>query len=80
MTADSSAIGVRPIVRPFEASKIEAQARLKQGRILTQILPLHTFWPAEAYHRDYAHSHALHYTLYRQGCGRDARLEEVWGR
>jgi peptide-methionine (S)-S-oxide reductase len=63
-----------------EASKIEAQARLKQGRILTQILPLHTFWPAEAYHRDYAHSHTFHYTLYRQGCGRDARLEEVWGR
>jgi peptide-methionine (S)-S-oxide reductase len=53
---------------------------LKQGRIVTQILPLRTFWPAEAYHRDYAHSHALHYTLYRQGCGRDARLEEVWGR
>jgi len=63
-----------------EASKIEAQARLKQGRIVTQILPLRTFWPAEAYHRDFAHSHLLHYTLYRQGCGRDARLEEVWGR
>ncbi len=61
-----------------EQSKIEAQKHLKEGRIVTQILPLRTFWPAEAYHRDYARNNALHYNLYRQGCGRDERLAQVW--
>ena len=60
-------------------SEAEAQKRLKHGRIIVPILPLKTFWPAEAYHRDYAHTHALEYNLYRMGCGRDATLRKVWG-
>jgi len=63
-----------------EASKIEAQKDLKQGRILTPILPLKTFWPAEDYHRNYSETHAYNYQAYRQGCGRDQRLQEVWRR
>ncbi len=44
-----------------------------------QILPASTFYPAEEYHRDFAKRNALHYQLYRSGCGRDARLAKIWG-
>jgi peptide-methionine (S)-S-oxide reductase len=62
-----------------EASKLEAQKQLKHGRILTPILPLKTFWPAEEYHRDFAERNRDHYESYRTGCGRDERLKQVWG-
>lgn len=65
--------------RAAEASKVDAQKALKQGRILTPILPLKTFWPAEEYHRDFAERNRDHYDRYRSGCGRDARLKQVWG-
>jgi peptide-methionine (S)-S-oxide reductase len=63
-----------------EQSRAEAQAELKHGKILVPILPLGAFWPAEAYHRNFAETHAAHYAAYRIGCGRDARLREVWSR
>ena len=62
-----------------EQSKIEAQKQLKRGKIIVPILPLKTFWPAEAYHRNFAERNAGHYNAYREGCGRDARLKAVWG-
>jgi len=37
------------------------------------------FWPAEEYHQDYYKKNVLPYKMYRQGCGRDARVEELWG-
>jgi peptide-methionine (S)-S-oxide reductase len=52
---------------------------LKTGKMTTQILPLKEFWPAEAYHRDYAKRNPLNYAAYRAGCGRDRRLAVVWG-
>jgi peptide-methionine (S)-S-oxide reductase len=61
-----------------EQSKLDAQKQLKHGKIIVPILPLKTFWPAEAYHRDYAHTHMIEYNLYRSGCGRDATLRKVW--
>ncbi len=65
--------------REAEASKAEAAKQLKRGTIKVSILPLKTFWPAEEYHRDFAVRNAAHYNAYRFGCGRDARLKEVWG-
>jgi peptide-methionine (S)-S-oxide reductase len=62
-----------------EASRTEAAAKLKRGKMVTPILDLGPFWPAEAYHRDYAKRHSLDYHAYRLGCGRDARLKAVWG-
>ena len=62
-----------------EATRAEAAKRLKTGKMTTQILPLQTFWPAEEYHRDYAHRHEAAYHYYREGCGRDRRLAQVWG-
>jgi peptide-methionine (S)-S-oxide reductase len=63
-----------------EASKAAAQTQLKTGRVITPIIDATRFWPAEQYHRDYAKLHPLDYYAYRTGCGRDARLAELWGK
>jgi peptide-methionine (S)-S-oxide reductase len=74
------AVFVTPAQRPIaEKSRAEAAKRLKTGTMKAQILDLKTFWPAEAYHRDYAKNHAVEYHAYRIGCGRDLRLKQVWG-
>ncbi len=62
-----------------EKSRADAATKLKRGKMTTPILDLGPFWPAEAYHRDYAKRNALKYNIYRTGCGRDARLKAVWG-
>ena len=48
--------------------------------IATKVLPAATFWPAEDYHQDYYIRSAVKYGYYRKACGRDARLEQLWGR
>jgi peptide-methionine (S)-S-oxide reductase len=63
-----------------EESRADAARNLKTGRMLAQILPAGPFYQAEAYHRDFARRNKASYEMYRVGCGRDARLAQVWGR
>jgi peptide-methionine (S)-S-oxide reductase len=58
---------------------LEKSGRLK-GPIVTEIAPLAAFYPAEAYHQDYYQKSFRHYRSYRAGCGRDRRLQELWGK
>jgi peptide-methionine (S)-S-oxide reductase len=65
--------------RLAEESKAALQQRFKEP-IVTQIVPLTQFWPAEDYHQDYYKKNPVRYKFYRYSCGRDRRLEQVWGR
>ncbi|GAB4400972.1 MAG: peptide-methionine (S)-S-oxide reductase MsrA [Rhodoferax sp.] len=47
--------------------------------IVTTIEPLGDFYPAEEEHQDYAQKNPLRYSFYRASCGRDARLQALWG-
>ncbi|MEZ5850269.1 MAG: peptide-methionine (S)-S-oxide reductase MsrA [Hyphomicrobiaceae bacterium] len=38
------------------------------------------FTAAEDYHQDYYKKNPFHYAFYRHGCGRDARVEQIWGK
>jgi peptide-methionine (S)-S-oxide reductase len=75
-----------------EKAKADAQAALGQN-VVTPILSAATFYPADSYHQDYYKSDdrlafssvglgvkkSVAYKRYRDGCGRDQRVKQLWG-
>ena len=56
-----------------------AQLGLSEQPIDTRIIDFEAFYPAEDYHQNYYLENPVRYRYYRWSCGRDQRLEELWG-
>src|SRR5262245_44487709 len=66
--------------RLAEASKLEVQKRFAPRLVQTEITKAGAFYKAEDYHQDYHTKNPVRYNVYRFNCGRDQRLEELWGK
>ena len=63
-----------------ERSKQDLEASGKLGKsIATTIETAGPFYPAEDYHQDYYNKNPIRYKFYRFSCGRDSRVEDLWG-
>jgi peptide-methionine (S)-S-oxide reductase len=68
--------------RLAEASLQKVAAQFPGQTVTTKILDASTFYPIkgeESYHQDYYKKNPIRYKLYRTSCGRDRRVEEIWG-
>ncbi len=60
-------------------SKEAVVAKFPEQRVYTEILEAAEFWPVEEGHQDYYLKNSVRYKYYRWSCGRDQRLEKIWG-
>lgn len=62
-----------------ERSKVAVEAQFPKQTVYTEIRDRGQFWPVEEYHQDYYLKNPVRYKYYRWNCGRDQRLEQLWG-
>ncbi len=67
--------------RAAEASKAALMKdKPFKAAIVTEIVQASHFWPAEEYHQNYYLKNPIRYKWYRFNCGRDQRLQQLWGK
>ncbi len=60
----------------FSASN---ELRVPLEKISVELKSKGQFWLAEEYHQDFAERNELKYKFYRFSCGRDQKLDKLWG-
>jgi peptide-methionine (S)-S-oxide reductase len=63
-----------------EETKQKVAAKFAPRMVYTEITKADTFYKAEDYHQDYYKKNEARYNFYRWNCGRDQRLEQLWGK
>jgi peptide-methionine (S)-S-oxide reductase len=66
--------------RLAEETKKAVQTRFAPRVVHTEVTKATPFYKAEDYHQDYYQKNSMRYSFYRFNCGRDQRLEELWGK
>jgi len=64
---------------PAEASRKAVVEQFPTETVVTEILEAAKFWPVEEYHQDYYQKNPVRYKYYKWNCGRQQRLDDIWG-
>ncbi len=63
-----------------EETRKTIAAKFAPRTVYTQVVQAGPFYDAEDYHQDYYKKNEARYNFYRWNCGRDQRLEQLWGK